>query len=260
MKNFQYIFVSVLVLVFFSACQKTLEIYIGLPLQPKNINAIYEPGLNVFGILKAGETLDTINHYFEVQTVPEIFDTTSNLNIFDAQITLTQNRDALNSYNLFHIGEGRYFHYGIDPKPGDIWEYHCVYDTFDITSTSIVPNMPFIIPESLKQRSSNISFLIKYDSTAFMYDVYYVDQFSYALQRIVPEAERDNNVSLDINTSKKSEFNLLYVIAYDKNYEEYVTTSNIFFKPNAYRPRFTTVNNGFGCFGSLTSLKLDLNE
>ncbi|HCC31031.1 MAG TPA: hypothetical protein DEQ03_13450 [Marinilabiliales bacterium] len=46
-----------------SGCQKAFEAYLGLPMQPENINAVFEPGLNIFGIIKAGPSLDTINHF-----------------------------------------------------------------------------------------------------------------------------------------------------------------------------------------------------
>jgi len=46
----------------------------------------------------------------------------------------------------------------------------------------------------------------------------------------------------------------LTVYAYDKNLSEYLTAANLFIKPNTYRPPFTTVQNGYGCFGSLNLL------
>ncbi len=85
-------------------------------------------------------------------------------------------------------------------------------------------------------------------------------KYSYALKRIVPNNIGNTDVQLKIEYNASGAINLLYVIAYDINYERYVTTSNIFFKPNAFRPRFTTVDGGYGCFGSLNSLEIDLGK
>jgi len=42
-------------------------------------------------------------------------------------------------------------------------------------------------------------------------------------------------------------------LKYDKNMVEYITTSNTFFKPNAFRPAFSTVDGGYGTFGAISS-------
>jgi len=240
-----------------ASCEKALEIYIGFPLQPTNINSVYEPGLNVFGVLKAGDTMDTINHYFEVLNIPHVFDTTSDIAVYNAQITLVRNTDTL---TLSQNDDGLYYNYEIVPVPGDTWGYSCVYDTFNITSATTIPNMPVVDPNSISRSNGSLNFTIDYDSSAFMYDVYYIDEYSFVKKRFVPDNSTDIEVRLDIDYNELSAINLLYVFAYDKNYERYITTSNIFFKPNAFRPRFTTVNGGYGCFGSLSSLQVDLKK
>lgn len=238
------------------SCEEIFETYVGLPLQPTNINSVYVPGLNVFGVLKAGTILDTLNHYFEVHYIPHVFDTTSNFSILDADITL---QNDFHTYKLNHLDDGLYFNLEIVPIPGQEWNYTCVYDTFEVTSHTIIPSMPVVSKSSIEINDGSIKFSIDYDAGAFMYDVYFIDEYSFITKRIVPEYGNDIEVQLDIEYNESSAINLLYVIAYDQKYEQYVTTSNIFFKPNAFRPRFTTVDGGYGCFGSLTSLKIDLN-
>ena len=238
------------------SCEKVLETYVGLPIQPTNINSVYVPGLNVFGVLKAGAIMDTLNHFFEVHYIQHVFDTTSNININDAEITLTNDT---NNY-ILNSKDGLYYHLGIVPIPGQVWNYTCIYDTFEVTSQTIIPNMPVVRRSSIEMNHGNIKFTIDYDASAFLYDVYFIDENSLVTKRIVPEYTNDIEVKLDIEYDESSEIKLIYVIAYDQKYEQYVTTSNIFFKPNAYRPRFTTVDGGYGCFGSLTSLEINLKE
>lgn len=239
------------------SCEKVFETYIGLPLQPTNINSVYLPGLNVFGVLKAGAILDTSNQYFEVHYIPHVFDTTSSYSINDADVTL---QNDFNTYNLDLIGEGLYVNIDVVPIPGQEWNYTCVYDTFEVTSLTIIPNMPVVAESTIDINDGSIRFTIDSDPSAFMYDVYYIDEYSFSTKRIVPEYGNDIEVQLEIEDNELGAINLLYVIAYDQKYEQYITTSNIFFKPNAFRPRFTTVDGGYGCFGSLTSLEVDLNN
>ena len=239
------------------SCEKVFETYVGLPLQPTNINSVYVPGLNVFGVLKAGAIIDTLNHYFEVHYIPHVFDTMSSFIINDADVTL---QNDFNTYILNNVEDGLYFNLDIVPIPGGEWNYTCVYDTFEVTSLTIIPNMPVVDKSIIEISDGSIKFSIDYDASAFMYDVYYIDENSFITKRIVPEYANDIEVLLDIEYNESSAMNLLYVIAYDQKYEQYVTTSNIFFKPNAFRPRFTTVDGGYGCFGSLTSLEIDLKN
>ena len=201
--------------------------------------------------------MDTSNQFFEVHYLPHVFDTTSSFSINDADITLQSDS---NYYNLDLVGEGLYFNLEIAPVPGQEWNYTCIYDTFEVTSQTIIPNMPVVSESTIEINDGSIKFSIDYDASAFMYDVYFIDEYSLITKRIVPEYGNDIEVQLDIEYNESSAVNLLYVIAYDQKYEQYITTSNIIFKPNAYRPRFTTVDGGYGCFGSLTSLEIDLKE
>jgi hypothetical protein len=83
-----------------------------------------------------------------------------------------------------------------------------------------------------------------------MYDMYYISSNDFVHLRKIPQYPEAIEVSLEIKTAPFEQGGLLYVIAYDANFERYHTTANTFFKPNAYRPRFSTVNGGYGCFGS----------
>ncbi len=240
------------------SCQKSLEVYMGLPLQPKNINSEYEPGLNIFGILKTGETLDTVNHYFEVHQLLYVFDTVSNVIVDYANISLKCiNNNTEKKYLLNYVEQGRYHNPVINPKPGDKWEYQCIADTFVVTSVTVIPNKPVIEQGSLQITGNSVSFNIRPDSTAFIYDVYYINNNSFVTNRI--SATNGIAASVFFNNIATNGQSVIYVIAYDLNFEKYNTGSNTFFKPNAYRPKYTTVNGGYGCFCSASITKLVLN-
>lgn len=249
------IIVTMLVSVF--SCEEALDIYVGMPFQPKNINAEYTPGLNVFGILKVGPSYDTLNHFFEVQQLLRISDTVGLAPINEAEITLEQIAGGY-QYTLTNYEDGRYTSSELNPDFGEQWNYTCTYDTFTVTSNTHIPNRPVLKQGSLVTTEKAISFTIQPDATAFLYEVYYINNFDYVFMRIVPREGEPTQVNLVINFSDAAGSNSLFVFAYDENYEKYITTSNIFYKPNAFRPRFTTVEGGYGCFCSAASIRVEL--
>ncbi|MGD9994510.1 MAG: hypothetical protein AB7S69_14525 [Salinivirgaceae bacterium] len=252
MKTLLKIFIGTGLLFSLSGCQKAMEAYLGFPMQPDNIDAEFKPGLNVFGLIKAGPSMDTLNHFFEVHRILHVFDTAATMTLDEAQIELTRHRDGNPSidYQLRSIANGRYTSPFITTEAGDYWEYQCIYDTFLIKATTRVPNQPKIMDGSFYFAGNKLHFTLEPDTTAYMYDIYYLSSDDFVHQRKIPQQPDPTAVTLEVKTEPYTQGGLLYVIAYDANYERYHTTANTFFKPNAYRPRFSTVNGGYGCFGS----------
>jgi len=253
MKIRKSIFCFLFLLTAGSACEKALDVYVGIPFQPKNINSEYKPGLNIFGILKTGPSLDTTNHFFEVQKLIHVFDTSEILEIDGAEINLQQIGlpDIRMELRLDNIGDGRYTNQDIELQTGEIWTYECKYDTFHIRSQTRIPEKPEIQDGSLKILSEKISFNIKPDTTAYLYEVYLINDLDFHFERII--GSNENDLRLEFEFEAKEVGNLLYIFAFDKNYEKYISSSNIFYKPNAFRPRFTSVEGGYGCFCSSSS-------
>lgn len=253
--------ILLLVLLGFSSCEKMFEAYVGLPLQPTNINSEYKLGMNVFGMLNAGVSLAENPNFFEVQIIPELKDTGAII-VKDARIVI-KNVNTADSFNIVHTGDGIYENTTLRVRPGEEWNYRCKKDTFLITSSTIIPNKPVILHGSLVKNDKNIRFTIKPDASAFMYDVYYLNDTAIknaVLQRIVPNHNKATEIDIDIPQVSNKLIDVLCIIAYDENYERYINTSNTFFKPNAFRPRFSTVNGGYGCFASCSSIEINFHS
>jgi len=67
----------------------------------------------------------------------------------------------------------------------------------------------------------------------------------------------DIAVTIAIEPSGEST-GLLIIYAYDLQLSEYITY-NVSIKPNTYRSDYSTVDNGFGCFGSLNVFSKMIN-
>ena len=59
-----------------------------------------------------------------------------------------------------------------------------------------------------------------------------------------------SNYSISPPEQSSESAGLLIIYAYDLQLSEYMTY-NVSIKPNTYRSDYSTVDNGFGCFGSL---------
>jgi len=154
-------------------------------------------------------------------------------------------------------GEGIFKNSEIETAPGDRWEYLCVADTFSVKSTCIIPNTPQIRAIEFTP-DGHLKFVIPFDSTAFMYDIYLLSNDKFSDMKIVPKKGVDSSVEFKPDWDPQNGSTMLFVFAYDQNLEKYYTTSNTFFKPNAFRPSFSTVEGGYGTFGAISSAMFNL--
>jgi hypothetical protein len=258
MKN---LLLLLLIVVLISGCQQVGEFYAGMDFQPKLSRDDFKPGLNVYGVLKTGAGFDTLNQYFEVEKIVFIKESYDSIYVDRAEISLTRCPvvGSESVYRLNHLKDGVYLNAEITTVPGDRWLYKCSYDTFEVTSACTIPNTPVLkkAPEIMGDHS--ISFTVQSDSTACMYDIYLLNGEHFFFSKKVPLKGVDTNFNLNPEWDTTTGTNLIYIFAYDENLEKYYTTSNTFFKPNAFRPSFSTVNGGYGTFGGISSTMVQVN-
>jgi hypothetical protein len=244
-----------------TGCEKIGEYYLGMNMQPDLPRKDFKPGLNVYGVLKTGESFDTLNHYFEVQQLLFVKDAYDSSYVESADISLTREPvgGSLMVYHLSYFRDGVYLNENIETAPGERWLYKCSYDTFNVTAECILPNIPQLKGNAQILDDHSIQFSVLFDSTACMYDVYLLNGTNYSFEKRVPLKGVDSQFNLKPGWNPTEGNNLLFIFAYDKNLEKYYTTSNTFFKPNAFRPSFSTVDGGFGTFGGISSTMVVVN-
>lgn len=243
-----------------SGCVKIGEFYVGLNMQPNMDNAEFEPGINVFGVVKCGVSFDTVNYHFEVQKVIDLMDWSDWVEVENAEIHLkrTTTLGDILDYDLSYISNAKYGNDRLAVSPGDRWEYYCTVDSFQLAAQCVVPNLPVIIKENVSGKEVN--FEIEKDTTAYLYLVYAIQNDHIYSSYQVAEPLGNTNVSLSLDWYSAESPLFIYVCAYDANLRKYQTTSNTFFKPNAYRPPYTTVEGGFGTFGAISIQSMVIKE
>jgi hypothetical protein len=240
------------------ACQETLDIFLGIPLQPKIEENNYQPGLNIFGILRPDSTSNFNNSFVHVQKVAPAVDnypefTADSLIVKDAIVNIGELENAahLFSYtthnNLFTEPQYRPSE-GFKVEAGKKYSIACEKEELPLlSSATIVPEKPEIVSESIIKTEKNLYFEITADSSAFMYDVIaYSNNVATNSQRIVSLVYSNTPVII-----MDSKIDRLEIYAYDYNLADYFATSNTSLNFNKYRKTFGNVKGGYGVFGSL---------
>jgi len=123
----------------------------------------------------------------------------------------------------------------------------------ELTSQTTVPLEPHILENSIQIKESKLKFSILQDSLAALYDIYFqIGQKQY-YSRILNSEQ--SNLNVEINYSRETETEgTLIIFSYDLNLSKYLTSS-VIIKPNTYQEPASTVENGYGSFGSLNIFK-----
>lgn len=247
-------------IVLFSGCEKLTEYYLGLNKQPNISHDDFLPGLNVFGVLNYGPSLDSVNHHFEVQRMMFVRENIDSSEISDAKIQLIRKtlQNEVFEYTLDTIGAGVYSNSEIVTAPSDEWSFRCTYDTFSVVSQCVIPNVPVVT--SLKiANNRNLNVVLAADTSSYLYYFYLVGNNDVVTSKLIPQRGYVTETTLLAGWDMSNTPSVLFIFACDKNLETYYTTSNTFFKPNAFREPYTTVDGGYGTFGAMSSILCPVN-
>jgi hypothetical protein len=219
--------------------------------------------LNIMGILKPGVKEGKPLSFIHLEkTVPATEEYPDTVEVTDAIITLSQFAgeqltDSVKfEYTDFSqtFSEFKYRPQEFQPQEAQTYHLSCKKEGFpEIVSKTTLPHVPQIIENSLKTAGEKLVFTIKRDILAALYDIYLqIGEIEYFARVIRPE---NGNIDVTLNFYKGNEQQgNLIVYVYDLKLSEYITY-NVIVKPNTYHESYTTVENGYGCFGSLNILE-----
>ncbi len=225
-------------------------------------DSAYQPAMNVLGVLRPdsanGMPMSSV-HIERSYPVGQFPDTVA---VADAKVTVYElDGDAAVDSAAFTYTDlnsafatFEYRHGTFSPKAGRMYGIACERDGFPrLTGTTTVPDVPRIAGDSIRTDSGRLSFSIVRDDRAALYDVYLIAGDAAQSVRIPRPETGDIPVAIPAEKNGVSE-GLLLIVAYDLNLSEYITF-NVSIKPNTYRSAYSTVQGGFGCFGSMNILK-----
>lgn len=257
MKKLTYLFASV----FLFSCQDALDFYLGVPMQPDFEEDQFIPGLNIFGVIRTDTTANLNNSIIDLERVMRAVGDTGDLEIDTAQIKVTLYNGMASKDVIFkpstYNGIFDQTHYrpvgDFYPKEGQLLAVECSYENLPIlTATTIIPNKPEIVDGSFSTTNNDISFFVESDTSFQLLDVYvYIDSDMIDFLRIPTTSDADIQISFN---ALPAGFNRVDIYAYDANLSNYILTSNTSLNFNKYREPYSTVENGYGVFGSINYL------
>jgi hypothetical protein len=240
--------------------------FLGVGPQPRYLETPeYEPKLNIFGVLRPDTLSDLAGSFVHLEgTYPFNLYPDSTI-ITDAEVKLYKYQDSLitDTIPLFYTDAQskypfrEYRNVNFYPETGVTYGVFCHRDGYpDLISITRVPNIPVIADNSLKINNQKLSFVIQPDSLAALYDVSLAIGEKVYQKRVRRSESGDIVVEIEL-TEALTGTGLLVIYGYDVNLSEYITY-NVNIKPNTYRYPYTTVDNGYGCFGSLNVCRLSV--
>lgn len=252
-------------LLFLNSCSKDDLIDLVIGSQPTFIdNHPFTAGLNIFGVIRPdsvdGKPMNAIHIEKVIPAVSSTDDSTTVVD-YSAAIYKTVNNRVIDSLSyVFRYPDTTNTHQPTDfkPLPGNRFQIVCKSPGLPtLTAETVIPNQPAIVGNLISTTGNKVQFSIQVDTTAYLYDVYLFVGHNQYTQRILRATAGNTPITIDAKISGDTT-NRLVIYAYDKNLAAYVTAPNLFIKPNTYRPPFSTVQNGYGCFGSLNLLSKQL--
>jgi len=250
----------------FTSCSEDFLFDFLLGPQPRFIgDEEYTPGLNILGIIRP-DSLDSesLSYVLVEKVIHAVSSVSDSFNVIDARVMVYRIMDdiAVDSFEFYYdttqLFPSIYRPQNLQPRAGDTYYIRCTRGRLpEVTATTTVPDVPVIENDDVVISENSIRFKIESHPSAAMYDVYVFSGNYFNSARLLQSASGTTPVEISFNGDPDPDA-FIIIYAYDNNLSGYLTSPNIFIKPNTYRPFFSTVNGGYGCFGSMNLLIREL--
>jgi hypothetical protein len=225
--------------------------------QPHTLeNTGHQPRLNVFGILRPDLLQGLPLSYVHLEFAYPTDDIPDSSIISDASVKIVKLNGAtaidssLFIYSDLEVFPTREYRNGnFSPQAGT---YHLIcarngYPT--LTAQTTIPPVAVIQAGSLQKNGNELSFNIERAEQIRLYEVVLIGTDWSLRDRCIRPKTGDISVVFSLKDIAEHS-GILIIYGYDLNLSEYLT-ANLSIKPNIYQKDFSTVENGYGCFGAL---------
>ena len=226
-------------------------------------NTEHQPKLNVLGILRPDSTNGISLSFVHVEFSFPINGYPDSVIVPDAEVKvlILEGNTVVDSsvfiYSDFGIFPNKeYRSRSFFPTKGT-YQLICQKDGFPtVKAQTTMPGVPQIEKGNFQVHENILSFKIVRDEQVGLYEVVLQGNTWLARDRILRSKQGNIPVEFSLNGIPKGEC-VLKIYAFDNNLSEYFT-ANLSSKPNIYQKDFSTVENGYGCFGALNVLEMEI--
>ncbi len=266
-KAVQYFLLLLCLAMLLYSCEKAADYYIGMNQQPEFTVNTFEEGLNIFGLLRPDQKEDFNKSFvFVQQNWPALnldnlnIIQNTNINVYRLEngvIVDSVEFPLMPSDSLF--GDTLYrpsvvFH----PEAGQQYQLICYHPDFPVAvGETIIPSKPQIDSSTINIEGNTLEFVVVADTLIKMMDVYLItDSGSKQAGRYVTDGLTDTYITLEL----QDDLQIVKIFSYDNNLATYYANSNISLNFNKYRTTFSTLESGFGVFGSMNYTEIIINR
>jgi len=232
------------------------------PMPRDLIETKFEPGLNIFCVLRADDIPGSSFCLVEkALTTQEMYEDT-NYVVSDASILI--NDPETNRLFAFtpeiDSMRGRIFtNLNFVPTAGRTYQITVSAPGFaDVTAETVVPSRPEIDPASQRLQANKLEFDLLARADVYLYEIALI----FFSQRITLEKPVHTDEVIHVKIDFAAELGpplFLGIYAYDANLAEYLSASPSLI-PQTYHEIPSTVEDGYGCLGSLAVTLVPLNQ
>jgi len=223
------------------------------PMPKALIDTEFEPGLNVFGVLRADSVGgSSFIHVEKALTTKEMYE---EADIYDTTVTVQVTDSLTGEVFLFEMIEdtthrGYYYNLGFQPETGHFYTLEVRSETLPkLTAETIIPAKPVIIQNTLSVSENKIQFDLQLTTDTYQYNCYLFFGDDYLEKQFSNINDGTATIGFDISGNDEAVTGLV-IVGYDRNMAEYLNSSPSFV-PQTFHEIVNTVENGYGCFGSL---------
>jgi len=230
------------------------------------IKTDFEPGLNILGVLRLDDSTGTsFIHIEQACRTEEIYDEDFPLIIEDAETVVQKVTDKTAYPFIFEADTLQlytYTHPGFIPAAGEQYALTITTHTHPelptLTDTTVVPTMPSIDTTTLIISENTLSFDLLTTADTYLYDIYLISPSDSLYYRFANQGEGLLPVAFN-PTVGPGQTMTIHIYGYDANLAEYLTAVTTI-KYQTYLETVTTVTGGYGVFGSVSVLKMELSQ
>jgi hypothetical protein len=253
-----------------SSCEKAIDYYLGVPMQPNFFeDSNWQKVMNLFGVIRPDSGTVPMSFVFIQQTFPtKGASDKEDYIIKNAEVYLyvTKNSGLQDTIKLdFYESQDtttwkfpRYKADSLKPQAGDHYKLHCIAPELpDVTGETTVPAIPKIVDGSMNLSSQKMVLELFPDTVVYLYDIYLFSENDMTTKRFFHSSSY--GLKVEWTFGKQAQWKYLAIYAYDRNLAKYMTTAtNSLYSFNVYRPPITSVEGGFGVFGAMNCLFVNL--
>lgn len=224
------------------------------PMPDTIIDTTFEPGMNIFGVIRLGDSTNSSFVYIERAYAPNEYDAFADTIplVKNAAVVIKRASDSTAFLFLYSdsSGDHKYLNPNFIPVAGETYNLSISAPGLpSLSASATVPRQPEIDTSSVRISATELSFTLLTSDDTYLYDIYVISQNGQLSQREKNSRSGMKNIKIALN-QKFDRPTQVKIFGYDQNLARYFDASSSLI-PQSFLETLSTVNGGYGCFGAV---------